>query len=188
MTSPTFTIVQEYAGRLPLAHVDVYRLDRVQDLYDLGFDEMVDGDGVTVVEWGDLVAQAVPADHLVVRIELGDSRYREGARALVPRVPLAGAPATRVERALRRSGVALMLLLGIETSTRRVGVVLASEDGMLARVELGGHADAGPAAPRRAAHPRDRVLLPELDTTLDHVSAIAVGIGPGHVHRVCGSV
>jgi tRNA threonylcarbamoyladenosine biosynthesis protein TsaE len=71
VTSPTFTIVQEYDGRLPLAHVDVYRLDRVQDLYDLGFDELVDDGRVTVVEWGDLVAQVVPAEHLVVRIELG---------------------------------------------------------------------------------------------------------------------
>ena len=45
VTSPTFTIVQEYDGRLPLAHVDVYRLDRVQELHDFGFEELFDGSG-----------------------------------------------------------------------------------------------------------------------------------------------
>jgi tRNA threonylcarbamoyladenosine biosynthesis protein TsaE len=63
--------VQEYEGRLPVAHVDVYRLDKLQDLYDLGFDELVDDGRVTIVEWGDLIAQALPADHLVVRIDPG---------------------------------------------------------------------------------------------------------------------
>jgi tRNA threonylcarbamoyladenosine biosynthesis protein TsaE len=67
VTSPTFTIVQEYEGRVPLAHVDVYRLERVQELHDLGFDELLEG-RVVVVEWGDTVEAALPPDLLEVRI------------------------------------------------------------------------------------------------------------------------
>jgi tRNA threonylcarbamoyladenosine biosynthesis protein TsaB len=72
-----------------------------------------------------------------------------------------------------------MLLLGIETSTRRVGVIFASEHGMLARVELGGHADTGPPRHAEQLTPAIEYCCRRLDTTLDHVSAIAVGIGPG---------
>jgi tRNA threonylcarbamoyladenosine biosynthesis protein TsaE len=70
VTSPTFTIVHEYDGRIPLAHVDVYRLESLAELYDLGFEEIVDDTRVTLVEWGDMVAQAVPTDRLLVRLEL----------------------------------------------------------------------------------------------------------------------
>jgi tRNA threonylcarbamoyladenosine biosynthesis protein TsaE len=71
VTSPTFTIVHEYNGRLPLVHVDVYRLDRLGELYDLGLEDIADGAGAMVIEWGDIVAQALPTDRLVVRLELG---------------------------------------------------------------------------------------------------------------------
>ena len=71
VTSPTFTIVHEYAGRLPLVHVDVYRLDRLGELYDLGLEDLADGAGAMFIEWGDIVAQALPTDRLVVRLELG---------------------------------------------------------------------------------------------------------------------
>jgi tRNA threonylcarbamoyladenosine biosynthesis protein TsaE len=71
VTSPSFTIVQEYAGRLPVAHVDVYRLDRFQELHDLGLEELLD-EGVTLVEWGDVVTPVLPTSRVVVRLALGD--------------------------------------------------------------------------------------------------------------------
>lgn len=73
VVSPTFMIVRPYEGRLPLAHVDVYRLDGLGDLYDIGFEEVLDPGVVTVVEWGDRVAAALPPDRLEVTIEPGDT-------------------------------------------------------------------------------------------------------------------
>jgi len=72
VVSPSFTIVREYDAPLPLVHVDVYRLDHVQELHDLGFDDLVGGDSVTVVEWGDRVRAVLPPDRLDVRLDPGD--------------------------------------------------------------------------------------------------------------------
>jgi tRNA threonylcarbamoyladenosine biosynthesis protein TsaB len=72
-----------------------------------------------------------------------------------------------------------MLLLGIETATRRVGIVVASEDGMLGRVELGGYADDGPPRHAERLAPAIEYCFEQLGVSLDHVSAIAVDIGPG---------
>ena len=73
VTSPAFVLVRSYAGRLPLTHIDVYRLDHIQEVVDLGIAEIVDAGGVTVVEWGDVVTPALPADFLEVRLEQGDA-------------------------------------------------------------------------------------------------------------------
>ena len=60
VVSPTFTVVREYDAPTPLVHVDVYRLDHLQELHDLGFDDLVGGEAVTVVEWGDRVERGAP--------------------------------------------------------------------------------------------------------------------------------
>src|SRR3954453_22160136 len=72
VVSPTFTVVREYDAPTPLVHVDVYRLDHVQELHDLGFDDLVGEDAVTVVEWGDRVSAVLPSDRLRVLLEPGE--------------------------------------------------------------------------------------------------------------------
>ena len=62
------------AGRPRIAHVDVYRLDRVQDVVDLGLDELGDGDGVLLVEWGDAVEELLPPDHARDRADGAERR------------------------------------------------------------------------------------------------------------------
>jgi tRNA threonylcarbamoyladenosine biosynthesis protein TsaE len=82
VTSPTFTIVQHYEGRVPVAHVDVYRLDRLQELHDLGFDELLEG-SIVLVEWGDAIAPLLPRDRLVVRITPVPDDTNPDARTIV---------------------------------------------------------------------------------------------------------
>lgn len=66
VNSPTFTIIKEYQGRLPLFHMDVYRID--DSFEDLGFDEYFSGGGVTVVEWAHLIEEQLPDERLAVTI------------------------------------------------------------------------------------------------------------------------
>ena len=70
VVSPTFTIVREYEGDVPLQHLDVYRLDHMQEVIDLGLDEILDGHAVTLVEWGEAVGALLPPDRLEVTLSL----------------------------------------------------------------------------------------------------------------------
>lgn len=72
VVSPTFTLVREYHGRLEVAHVDVYRLERIQDVVDLSLEELGEGEAVLLVEWGDAVEEVLPADHLTIELTGGE--------------------------------------------------------------------------------------------------------------------
>jgi tRNA threonylcarbamoyladenosine biosynthesis protein TsaE len=69
VVSPTFALVREYDGRLPFRHLDVYRLDHVQEAIDLGLEELLD-DGVVVIEWGEGVRELLPLDRVEVTLAL----------------------------------------------------------------------------------------------------------------------
>jgi tRNA threonylcarbamoyladenosine biosynthesis protein TsaE len=73
ITSPTFTLVHVYdGGRLPVHHLDVYRLGHLSEALDLGLAEMLDEGGVVLVEWGDAITPMLPHDLLELRLTFGD--------------------------------------------------------------------------------------------------------------------
>lgn len=69
VNSPTFTIVKEYRGRLPLFHFDLYRLEEAEELWELGLDEYLAFGGVSALEWGERALELLPRDHLLIRLE-----------------------------------------------------------------------------------------------------------------------
>jgi tRNA threonylcarbamoyladenosine biosynthesis protein TsaE len=68
ITSPTFTIINEYDGEISLYHFDVYRLGDCDELYDIGYEDYIDSDGVCIIEWSNLVEDALPNDRLEIRL------------------------------------------------------------------------------------------------------------------------
>lgn len=77
VTSPTFVLVNQYRGRLPIFHLDAYRTEALTEVLELGLEEMMHGDGVTVIEWADKILPLLPAGTTMVRITgLGDEPRR----------------------------------------------------------------------------------------------------------------
>lgn len=85
VTSPSFTIMGEYHGRMPLYHIDCFRIESPEEAQELGLEDYFGGGGLSVVEWADKVLEALPPQHLLVTLEyLGD---RERALRLEARGP-----------------------------------------------------------------------------------------------------
>jgi tRNA threonylcarbamoyladenosine biosynthesis protein TsaE len=78
VVSPTFTLIREYpaAGGITVYHADVYRLERLQDVIDLGFEEMTDAGGITFVEWGDAVSALLSENFLEIELRTTESDER----------------------------------------------------------------------------------------------------------------
>ncbi len=74
VTSPTFTIVNEYEGRLPLYHFDVYRISDPDEMYEIGYDEYVDGNGVCIIEWAELIEDLFPQKYIKITILKDDEK------------------------------------------------------------------------------------------------------------------
>lgn len=78
ITSPTFTIVNEYDGKYPLYHFDVYRISSSEDMYEIGFEEYLYGDGICIIEWANLIEDILPDEY--INIELN---YKDEGREMI---------------------------------------------------------------------------------------------------------
>ena len=68
VTSPTYTIINEYDGEIPIYHFDVFRIDNVEELEEIGFDEYLYGEGIVIIEWASLIKEALPKEYLWIHM------------------------------------------------------------------------------------------------------------------------
>lgn len=74
--SPTFTLINEYEGRIPVYHLDFYRIESPAEVLCLGLEEYLDGDGVAIIEWADKIEAVLPEEHMMVRLAYVDCSVR----------------------------------------------------------------------------------------------------------------
>ena len=77
VTSPTFTLISEYEGKMPLYHMDVYRLDSTEDFINLGTDDMIYGKGISVIEWSEKIMEELPPSSIIIKLETCEDGSRD---------------------------------------------------------------------------------------------------------------
>ncbi|MCK5594918.1 tRNA (adenosine(37)-N6)-threonylcarbamoyltransferase complex ATPase subunit type 1 TsaE [bacterium] len=77
ITSPTYTIINQYEGRIPVYHIDLYRLKNSSELYNLGWDEYIYGNGTCIIEWADRAAEMLSEEYLTVNIKVTGTNKRQ---------------------------------------------------------------------------------------------------------------
>lgn len=78
ITSPTFCLISEYEGKMPLYHMDVYRLDGAEDFANLGTEDMLYGEGVSIIEWSEKIMEELPKKTIVLKID----PHEDGTRTI----------------------------------------------------------------------------------------------------------
>lgn len=77
VTSPSYTIINEYEGKYPVYHFDVYRINEVEELYEIGYEEYFFGRGVTIIEWASMIMELIPEEAIKIEIEQLDDMERQ---------------------------------------------------------------------------------------------------------------
>jgi len=77
VTSPTFTLISEYEGKIPLYHFDVYRLDTIEDFINLGSEELLYGNGVSIIEWSEKIFSELPDYTISIHLETQSDNSRK---------------------------------------------------------------------------------------------------------------
>ena len=76
ITSPTFTLISEYEGSMPLYHMDVYRLDSTEDFINLGTEDLIYGKGISIIEWSEKVMEVLPKNTIILKLEAQSDNSR----------------------------------------------------------------------------------------------------------------
>jgi tRNA threonylcarbamoyladenosine biosynthesis protein TsaE len=77
INSPSFVLIKEYSAKFPIYHIDLYRLDNLQDIEDIAIEEYIYGDGIAIIEWAEKIKMLMPEKHIAVRFKIKGGQQRE---------------------------------------------------------------------------------------------------------------